>query len=202
MIGYNDFIIKVDFVFAKTFTTESGLELHADSRLNQERLANRLAVVQEIPLNLINETPIKKGFQVMIDPTIFYENQYVATGVQQTPFTIDKNKGLYKIKNEMIVLYREDENAEWKANADNLLVRFKKEVVEEKKVGLIILEPKKEKTLKDRAIILKANQLIKEEGVNDGDLVFVQQGIGVPFWIEGVEYNWINNRHVLAIINQ
>ena len=49
MRGYNDFIIKVDFVYNKTFKTESGLELHADSRFSQDRLANRIAVVEEIP---------------------------------------------------------------------------------------------------------------------------------------------------------
>ena len=201
MRGYNDFIIKVDVVYNKTFKTESGLELHADSRFSQDRLANRIAVVEEIPLTLQGKTPIKKGFQVMIDPTIFYENEYVATGVQMTPFTIDKNKGLYKIKDEMIVLYREDENSEWKANAENLLIRFKKEEVAEKKVGSIIIENKKEIVSKDHATILHANELLQEEGIQDGDLLFVQQCYGVPFWIHGIEYNWIHNRHVLAKLN-
>ena len=201
MRGYNDFIIKVSHVFNQTFTTESGVELHADSRFSQDRLANRIALVEEIPLTLEGKTPIKKGFQVMIDPTIFYENQYVVTGVQQTPFTIDKNKGLYKIKDEMIVLYREDENSDWKANAENLLIRFKKEEVAEKKVGSIIIENKKEIVSKDHATILHANELLQEEGIQDGDLLFVQQGYGVPFWIDGKEYNWINNRHVLAKLN-
>lgn len=201
MRGYNDFIIKVDVVYNKTFKTESGLELHADSRFSQDRLANRIAVVEEIPLTLEGKTPIKKGFQVMIDPTIFYENEYVATGVQMTPFTIDKNKGLYKIKDEMIVLYREDENSDWKANAENLLIRFKKEEIAEKKVGSIIIENKKEIVSKDHATILHANELLQEEGIQDGDLLFVQQGYGVPFWIDGIEYNWINNRHVLAKLN-
>ena len=201
MRGYNDFIIKVDVVYNKTFKTESGLELHADSRFSQDRLANRIAVVEEIPLTLEGKTPIKKGFQVMIDPTIFYENEYVATGVQQTPFTIDKNKGLYKIKDEMIVLYREDKNSEWKANAENLLIRFKKEEVAEKKVGSIIIENKKEIVSKDHATILHANELLQEEGIQDGDLLFFLYCYGVPFWIDGIEYNWIHNRHVLAKLN-
>ena len=50
MKGYNDFIIKVSHVFNQTFKTENGVELHADSRLSQDRLANRIAVVEEVPL--------------------------------------------------------------------------------------------------------------------------------------------------------
>ena len=198
MKGYNDFIIKVSHVFNQTFLTESGVELHADSRLSQDRLANRIAVVEEVPLAI--ETPIKKGFQIMIDPTIFYEAEHLATGVQMTPFTIDKNKGLYKITSEMIVLYRENENATWNANEDNLLVRFKREEEAEKKIGSIILEPSKQVVSKTHANILHSNKLMQEDGVEDGDLVFVQEGYGVPFWIDGVEYNWIKNRHVLAKI--
>jgi hypothetical protein len=199
MRGYNEFIIKVSHVFNQTFKTESGVELHADSRFSQDRLSNRIAVVEEVPL--LVKTPIKKGFEIMIDPTIFYEAEFAATGVQITPFTIDKNKGLYKIANEMIVLYRENENEEWKANAENLLVRFKKEEVSEKKMGSIIIEPAKQIVSKTHATILHSNTLMQEEGIQDGELVFIQEGFGVPFWIDGIEYNWINNRHVLAKLN-
>ena len=201
MKGYNDFIIKVDIVYNKTFKTESGLELYGDSRFSQDRLSNRIAVVQEIPLTLEDKTPIKKGFQVMIDPTIFYEAEYLVTGVQMTPFTIDKNKGLYKITNEMIVMYRENENSDWKGNSENLLVKFKKEKVSEKKTDNIIIEIEKETVSKTHAVVFCSNKLMQEEGIKEADLVFVQDGFGVPFWIDGIEYNWIHNRHVLAKLN-
>ena len=200
MRGYNDFIIKVDFVYNQTFKTESGLEIHADSRFSQDRLANRIAVVEEIPIMLEGKTPIKKGFEIMIDPTIYYGINTVVTGQQLSPFVIDKNKGLYRIKDEMIVLYRESSKDEWKANAENLLVRFPKEEIAENKIGSIIMEVKKVKTIKDRGTVLYSNELIENEGVKNGDSVVVVKDIGVPFWIEGIEYNWINNRHVLAII--
>lgn len=200
MKGYNDFIIKVTHVFNQTFKTENGVELHADSRFSQDRLSNRIAIVEEVPLHIKNTTPIKKGFQVMIDPTVYYGGEYLVTGKQISPFAIDVNKGLYKIKNEMIVLYRENENAEWKANAENLLIRFKKEEAAEKKLGSIIIEPAKPFFSKTYANILYSNELMQEEGINNGDFVFIQEGFGVPFWIEGIEYNWINNRHVLAKI--
>lgn len=200
MKGYNDFIIKVTHVFNQTFKTENGLELHADSRFSQDRLSNRIAVIEEVPLNIEKTTPIKKGFQIMIDPTVYYGGEFLVTGKQISPFAIDVNKGLYKITNEMIVLYRENENEEWKANAENLLIRFKKEDVTEKKIGEIIIEQAKQVVSKTHANILYSNSTIQEYGIKNNDLVFVQEGFGVPFWIDGIEYNWINNRHVLAKI--
>lgn len=201
MRGYRDFIIKVDFVYNKTFKTESGLELHADSRFSQDRLSNRIAVVEEVPLNIENTTPIKKGYQVMIDPSIYYGINTIVTGQQLSPFVIDLHKGLYRISNEMVVLYRENENDDWKAYNESLLIKFKKVELEEKKVGLIIMETKKTSVSKDRATVKFSNELIKEDGINNGDSIIVQEGLGVPFWIDGIEYNWINNRHVLAKLN-
>lgn len=201
MRGYRDFIIKVDFVYNKTFKTESGLELHADSRFSQDRLSNRIATIEEVPLNIEKETPIKKGYQVMIDPTIYYGINTIVTGQQLSPFVIDLNKGLYRINNEMIVLYREDEKSDWKAYYESVLIKFEKEELEEKKVGLIITETKKTNVSNDRATVLYSNQLLHEEGIKNGDFILVNQGIGVPFWIDGKEYNWINNRHVLAKLN-
>ena len=121
MRGYNDFIIKVDYAYAKTFKTESGLELYADARFSQERLSNRMATITETPINL-EDCEIEKGYQVLIDPSIFYQNTYEANGTQETPFTIDKNKGLYKINPSMIVCFRATENDQWKGYNESLLV--------------------------------------------------------------------------------
>lgn len=201
MIGYSEFIIKVDFVFSKTFKTESGLELHADSRFSQDRLSNRIAEVVEVPLVLKEKTPIKKGYQIMIDPTIYYGGNFIVTGQQLSPFVIDIPKGLYKIQDSMIVLYRENENSEWKANEGNLLVRFNREQTEDKKVGNLIVEQGTKKVSETEAKVLYSNNELMELGVNNGDEILVNKGYGVSFWIDGVEYNWIFNDHVLAKLN-
>lgn len=200
MRGYNDFIIKTDFAFSQTFKTESGVELHGDSRFLQDRLSNRIAAVIETPIKCDNDD-IKKGFQVLIDPSIFYENTYIVNGTEETPFTIDKNKGIYKLAPTMIVCYRENENAQWKGYNDSLLVVPDVIEEEEKKVGLIIIEKPKSKPSEEYATVIHSNKLLEEEGVVSGSKIFRVKGIGLSFWIEGKEHKWINNRHVLALIN-
>lgn len=198
MRGFHDFIIKVSHVYNQTFTTESGVKLHADSRFNPERLANRIAIVEEIPLSLVDKTEIKKGYQIMIDPTVYYGGEYIVTGKQLSPFAIDINKGLYKIKNEMIVLFRENEQSEWKANLDNILVKYEKETSNEKKQGSIIIDVPKTKVSETKCCVVYANKELNEMDVFNGDNLIVQKGFGVPFWIDGVEISWIKNRHVLV----
>lgn len=200
MIGYNDFIIKVDYAYAKTFTTESGLELHADSRFSQDRLSNRIATVLETPLCL-NECEIEKGFQVLIDPSIFYENTYEVKGTQETPFTIDKAKGLYKIDPSMIVCFRANQNDAWQGYNESLLVE--PEVIEQDdlKSSLLIIEVNKKQVSDEYAHVVYTNTKLWSENVENGTRILKTKGFGVPFWIEGKERQWINNRHVLAIID-
>lgn len=198
MKGIHDFIIKVSHVYNQTFKTERGIELHADSRFNPERLANRIAVVQEVPLSLKGKTEIQVGDLVMIDPTVFYGGEYEATGKQLSPFAIDVNKGLYKIKDDMIVLFRKNEQYNWKANRDNLLVEFKKQNIEEKKQGLIITDIPKTRISQTECKAFFVNKEIEEEGVSENDDLIIQSGYGVSFWIEGKELSWIKNRHVLV----
>ena len=200
MIGYNDFIIKVDFAFAKTFVTESGLELHADARFSQDRLSNRVATVVETPLKF-NNCEIKKGFQVLIDPSIFYEATFEVKGTNETPFTIDKSKGLYKIEPSMVVCYRENENEAWQGYNESLLVEPETINQEELKSSILIIEIKEKKVSDEFAKVVFTNQKMAFENVNNGTRILKTKDIGVPFWIKGKEYHWINSRHVLAIMN-
>lgn len=200
MRGYNDFIIKVDFAYAKTFKTESGLELHADSRFSQDRLSNRVATVMETPM-VIQNCEIKKGYQVLIDPSIFYENTYVVNGTEETPFTIDKNKGIYKLDPKMIVCFREDENAEWEGYNESLLVLPEVINQDDVKSSIIIIEIKEKKISEEYATVVFSNTKLESEDVKIGTRILKTKDIGISFWIDGVDYHWINNRHVLAIMN-
>jgi len=198
MRSYNDFIIKVEFAFAKTFKTESGLELHADPRFSADRLSNRIAMVQEIPISL-KDCEIEKGFQVLIDPSIFYEQTFEVKGTQETPFTIDKNKGLYKINPSMIVCFRATENDTWQGYNESLLVE--PEVIEQEdlKSSFLIIEVKKKQVSDEYAHVVYTNKKLWSENVENGTRILKTKDIGVAFWIEGKEHQWINNRHVLAI---
>jgi co-chaperonin GroES (HSP10) len=200
MIGVHDFIIKSDFEFAKTFVTEGGLELHADVRFSAERLANRIATVLELPLAL-EDCEIKSGYQVMVDPTIFYQQDYVIGGVTENNFMIDRINGIFKISPDMIVLYRENERAEWKGFSQSLLAEMDKEIIPEVKMGAIVIEQEKTKKSEVFAKVLFSNTDLENEGVTNGDKIFIKPNLGVKFWIEGKEYFWIQNRHVIAKMN-
>lgn len=200
MKAYHDFIIKSDFAFAKSFTTESGLELQADARFSADRLANRIATVIELPISFEN-CEIKKGYQVMVDPTIFYQQDYIGGVGAENSFMVDKAKGIYKISPSMIVLYRKNENDEWKGYDESIMVEFEKQVIPEVKIGTIVIEKEKSKTSEQFATVLYSNKGMIENDVKNNHRVVVKKGFGVSFWIEGKEYSWINNRHVLAKIN-
>lgn len=197
MKGVHDFIIKSDFEFAKTFTTESGLELHADVRFSADRLANRIATVLETPLSL-EECEIKSGYQVMVDPTIFYQQDYVIGGQMENNFMVDRANGIFKISPNMIVLYRENEQAEWKGFQESFLAEMDKEIIPEVKIGSLVIEQEKTKVSEVFAKVLFSNADLESEGVKNGDRIFITPNLGVAFWIEGKQYLWIQNRHVLA----
>lgn len=201
MKGYRNYIIKSEFEFSQSFKTETGLELHADSRFSSDRLSNRIATIEEVPVCEKNQT-IKKGFQVMIDPTIFYRQNYIVGGITETSFMLDRMKGLYTIDPKMIVLYRENENEEWQAFGENLMVQMKKETIPAVMIGEIILSDEKTVISKTLAEVTYSNDLMISENVDKGDTIFIKKGIGVSFWIDGKEFQWINNRHILAKIEK
>lgn len=196
----HDYIIKIEKAYNETFKTESGLELYGDKRFNSERLANRIAEVIETPA--LKDSIIKKGFEVMVDPTIFLKQTYERHAENDNIFLQDAKNGLYKIEPSMIVLYRETKQSEWKAFGDNILVEPIKKEAEEKKDNSIIIELEKSKYVEGIAKIKFINSDLLEDGCKNNDVVAIKSGFGVSFWIDGKEFHWIKNRHVLVVINQ
>lgn len=198
MQALNKYIIKSEFDFHKSFTTESGLKIQGDVRFLAERLANRHAVIQETPLSHDDEV-LRVGTNVLVDPTIFYQQTYEVGGTKQTPHTLDKVKGLYVIEPQLIVLYQ-DSNSQWSGFGENLLIEMQKETIAAVKVGSIIISDEKTIVSKTLATIKYTNKALKSQRIYNGDAVVIVKGMGVSFWIDSKEYLWINNRHVLAKI--
>jgi len=199
MKAYHDFIIQSETAFKETFTTEGGLELHADKRFSYDRLANRLAVVLEIPAKF-DGSEIKPGYQVMIDPTIYYQQEYEHNGKQENTYMVDRHKGIYKCEPSMIVLYRETPEENWKAYADNLVIECEKVTIPAVMLGNLQLEPERISHKKGFGKVVYPTQHLLENEVNSGDEIAIKEEYAVPFWIEGKQYFWTNNRHVLAKI--
>lgn len=194
MQSLRNFIVKTDAAFSDTIKTESGLELYVNQKISRERSSNRVLKVIEIPVN-ISDNEIQPGYEVMVDPTILYMQNYTGRGDQDNPFMIDRNNGLYKVEPKMIVLYRENEDAAWKAYGENTLVEFVKETTEKTSGGLFIGHETKE-TVK----ALYPTKVMEDSGISSGDEIIIKKGTEVSFWIEGKEYHWIENKDVLAKI--
>lgn len=197
MKSIHEYIIKNDTPFLDSFKTENGTKLQGDVRFLADRLANRIADVVELPLNLLHDE-IKVGYQVMVDPSIYYKQQYVVGGQMETPHTIDSKEGLYKLSADMIVLYREDDKSEWKGFEENLMVEFAKKKDRTEKNGIILPN---EKAPEKIAKVLYSNNFLAENDIKIGDTIIVNRDCAIPFWIDGKEMHWLRNQFLYAKLN-
>ncbi len=195
MKSIRSFIVHTDQAFKDSYTTESGLVVYADKRMSAQRLSNRVVKVVEIPAAMKN-CEIQPGFEVMVDPTIFFMQNYDGRGDQDNPYMIDRHKGLYKVEPGMVVLYRENESNDWKPYGRNMMVEIITTTTE-KKIGELVIGTEKKETVK----ALYPSAEMEREGVVSGSEISIQKGYEVPFWIEGKECFWIDSRHVLAKLN-
>lgn len=191
-----DFIIKLEKPLNETFKTESGLELHAHQDFSVDRLSNRIAKVVCAPL--LVDTPVKDGYEVMIEPTILYKQIY--QGVRQGyTALINKEDMLFKVKPNMVILYRKDENTAWKGHLENVML----EPIEEQEpiVSTFLEIPKSaiKKYKKQEAKLLYSNEAMEAQGAHDGDTVIINPLGGVNFWLDGKEHWWIRNTDVFCL---
>ena len=203
MKGVKDFIIHLPLPYSETITTENGVQLYADKRFSAARLSNRVATVVETPLH--GDFVIKKGYQVLVDPTIVFEQHYKLTGgTQKSVFLVDEKKSLYKVDPSLIVLYKENDVSEWKGFQQNALYELVKETkpADEPMENAFIYVPEaySNKYKQNRAIVKYGNDELLEE-VKAGDEVIVKEDMGIEYWIDGKTYKWFRNCDVVAKIN-
>ena len=194
MKGLNHFIIELKIDFKDTFTTEGGLELYMNKSISQDKLSNRIAKVISTPC--FHETVIKEGYQVMIDPTILYNQIY--QGIKQDSINIvDKKKGWYMLEPKEVILYREDSESEWIGYLENSLVEPVIETIGEQKVGEIIISTGSKQLIEGRAT---AKYMSKDIEAKNGDNLVINKNGGIPFWIDGKEFHWIRAIDIYATI--
>lgn len=203
MKAIKDFIVHLPLPYSDTIKTENGVELYADKRFSADRLSNRVATVVETPLN--GDYVIKKGFQVLVDPTIVFEQNYkLAGGKQKSIFLVDEKKSLYKVDPSLIVLYKENESNEWKGFQQNALYELVKETkpVEQPMESAFIFIPEAftPKYKQDRAVLKYGNEELLEQ-ISNGDEVIVKPDMGIEYWIDGKTYKWFRNSDVVAKVN-
>jgi len=192
--GIYNYIIEQKTAYSETFKTESGLELFGDKRFMAYKLANRTCTVVNTPMS--EESEIKPGYEVMIDPSIYTSITTETGGERANPNLIDKEKGWYKIEPDIIVLYRKDEKSEWKGNKRNLVVEYIKE--DEKTSNSLIIQTVKSENKKGVARVKYSNTEMEGYDVNNGDEILFGDDYNIPFPIDGKEYYWMNNSAVIG----
>lgn len=191
---YN-YVIKISHEYNETFKTESGLELYGDKRFSQKRLANQYATIVGQPL-LYEGDLLEVGTKVFIDP-VFFHSISQDDSIQYTVNSIDRDKGLYSIEPQNIIMY--EDGSDWKGYLMNWVGKNKIEN-KEKTQGSIVIETKTKKRT-DYFEVVYPNKFLSSNKVNTGDVIFVKDQYFVPFWIEGVEYHWVKDRHTLAKVD-
>jgi len=198
MKGINDYIIEIAEPFKQTITTKGGLELYANKDFSADKLSNRIGKVIETPY--LFEGVIEKDYEVLIDPTILYEQIY--RGIKQESIhLLDRDKMWFKIEPKLIVLYRKDKDSEWIGFLENCLcepiLKEKKEV----KQGLILMEDEKDEFVMDRVVAKYINQDLKDLGVEVGDTVVInkQGGIAISLSINNLYQKY--DKFVLVWLN-
>lgn len=194
MKGISHFIIEVKNPFKDTISV-GAVELFVDKKISRDRASNRFGSIVSLPA-FGGETILKKSFEIIFDATILYQQIY-KEGVQESIHLVNKEKSWYKIESDMIILYRENENSEWKGCNDNLMVSFIKE--EAKIVSGIITGPAKEKIVKGKAIVKYNNDFLAEQGVVNGQEIFINPSCGIPFFFKNETVYWIRSKDVLAV---
>jgi co-chaperonin GroES (HSP10) len=197
MKSIRDFIVHIPNRYQETFKTESGLELYGDHRWTSKEQANTVVKVVEIPCNYKGN--IKKGYEVLIDPTIVFNQMYQKTGVAESHHLIDKDNNYYKVGQSMIILYRKDDKDTWKGHADNIVTEQIKEDLKQVKQSIIIsLETPKNTFKKGIVKVVYANEFLNSQDVFNGDIIYVDEMYGVNVFVDGKKYVWYNTRYVIA----
>ncbi len=198
IISLHDFIIENKNPFTDTFKTSSGLTLYLDVRFNKKETSNTIVKVISTPI--LRNTIIKKGYDVVIDPSIYNGQSYVLTGDQDSPNLKDKEKGLYSISEDLIVLYRESEEEEWKCNGEKAILKPIKEKNKEFISDSGIIMPETEsKIIKNKAEVVYINQLLSNQCIKKGDIILIDERFSIPIYINGEEFYWVRNQDIYAI---
>jgi co-chaperonin GroES (HSP10) len=200
MKGIKDYIIHIQQRFTDTYKTEGGLELYGDHRWSAKEMANTIVDVIETPF--FGKSPIKKGYQVFIDSTVVFNQTYQKTGDAESPFLVDKEKGWFKVSNDLIIAYRENKDSEWIAFGDNnLLSRIKNIEEAPKKIPSLIITPdsNKPKYKKGLCTVFIASTNIQKLDVEKDMVVHMEELTAVDVTLDGKKYVWVKDRHVIGI---
>lgn len=193
MQALKHFIIEVKDPF-KDKIEIGNMELFVDKKISRDRSANRFGKITSCPI-LEESFGLQPGYEIIFDATILYRQVY-KEGVQESIHLMDKEKSLYKIEPDMIILFRENEGSEWRGFKDNLMVEF---ITEVPKLSDKLITIPKPVVVKGKAKVIFRNAELENEGIEKGQLIFMNPNAGIPFFFKNETLYWIRTKDVLAV---
>jgi co-chaperonin GroES (HSP10) len=195
MKGTQDFIIEIKEPYSDTFKTKGEVKLYGNINFTTERQSNRIAKVVGIPV--LFKTEIKNGDEVLIDASPLYRQIYRGTK-QWYQNIVDQEKNLFHLGKEMIICYRKDKSLEWIGFLENSIVKPVLEEQNKMNTTLIIPLNVSKKKFNGKVVMKYANKEIKELGVKNGDILYINKLGGVKYWLNGEEFWWMRNKDIYA----
>lgn len=197
MKGITEYIVSFEKTHRDTIT-EGDATYSVNPNFEQPKHINRIGKVIAVPSFGKNE--IKVGYEVLVIHTVLLNEVYEKTGTKKSHFCIDIEKNYFRFEPNLIVMYRENKNENWRAHLNNVMV-MPIEVAKEKKEwnGYEIPETVFEKELgykgneTQKGVIAFANDTLKSEGVFEGDTVIFKEDREYEFEIDGKIYYHMEN---------
>jgi co-chaperonin GroES (HSP10) len=204
MQGITDYIIE----FRETHKTEfevSGHSLKINPNFNQPKWINRIGRVVSVPLHQEVESPIKKGYEVIVVHTSLLNDFYDKVGKSRSSFLVDDKKDYFRFTPNLIVMYRESNKHEWKSHLDSVFISPIKIDKEKKKTPKGLLLPdsifEKEKGYKgnqtQQGIVAYSNNNLTKLGIYVGDEVMFKIDREYEFKINGKTLWHMENNDII-----
>lgn len=205
MKGITEYIVKFDTTHQTTVKV-GGHSLKVNPNFEQPKWINRIGVVENVPFHLEKESPIKKGYEVLVIHTVLLNEVYNKTGLVKSHFIVDEEKGLFRFEPNLIVMWRENKDREWKAHLENIMVEPISIKDEEREVNGLILPDnifENEKGYKgnqtQHGIIAYDNPELNKKGVFKNDEVIIKKDREYEFEIDGKTYWHMENVDIVMV---
>jgi len=197
----NDYIVQFKETH-QTTTTVGDCELTVNPMFEQPKWINRVGIVIATPPSI--DTPIQKGYEVLVVHTVLLDESFIKQGKIENPFLADKEKGYYRFEPSLIVMYREDDKSEWKCNNEYIMVLpIEIDTIQKEWNGLDIPDMvyENEQGYKgnenQKGTIAYDNPKLNEKGIYKGDEIIFKVDREYEFELDGKTYWNMENNDIL-----
>ena len=194
MKAMNHFIVKLEKTLNDTMTTDTGIEIHVVNKFNEFEHRVMEGPVTAIPAK--HETPVKVGDTLYFHHrVVLQEGQPLGTGENEYLVLYNPNTC---VSNQAIA-YKEEGSGDVHALGDWCLMT---PVSEEDEVTAEIIEIiTKTKPAPKKARLWKGNNVTKELGVSEGDVIAINKNMDYSIKIDGQERFRVDPVDLLFVYN-